>query len=838
MADSADQTSRDAQNGIDLGRAAGRIGGKTGKNAFRGVGKPPPSKGAGSSANYMKHLQVQAMRKGTSWRLLFKGVSKGILSKLIIVGGPVVLIVILICCLITALPGIFTNELFGINSDTMPTEDLFDVYEEFEDVIGDIVQNAYEASLAQVNLTIDTYVDNMGYDRELSQASTIDSSGGYTSAYNTSYILACYSVMKGNDNLELTIDEMINRLNSVAASMFPITATTRTTQRYTATAIPDYTRVYNLLVVAGEITTPTGATAYRTVTTDNYYAQSGTITITEPTDRPVYQATTVKIPKLTSGSAVTSYTTATYYLHTGRWQTVYPDIIDVNYLQCTINPFNSLAIEDAFEIDRDAMYEGTEQTVGEAIDAMANALNQTLYGTHSGTYSGSVGTLEGVEAEIASYLLGQGFTVEATAAVLGNLKAESSMDPALDVVLDGVYNYAYERACGLFQYTHASNTSDVCSTCEYHQFKSWCISNGLDWSSADTQLEWTFGASSGVGRWADRWLVGLARSGYYSNCPGYSQTGGQYDSTPEEFMTEGSVIKATYSWMACYERCANGSYAHLDKRIAYALEYYEALTVYSSCNPVREQLVEYAKSFVGKIPYVWGGESLSTGVDCSGFTMKVYEHFYSELGITLAHSSIIQSQMSPKIYNLSEVKPGDLIFYYAEDGSIRRHVSIYIGNGQVVEAADESLGIIIDDVGGSFAYAVQLIDDTQSVTGDDQQRIISACHSTASPGSGLCAKWVSLVYQNAGFSYLGGNACDQYYAYCTSSDRAELQPGMIIAVPHSPTSYEYGHVGIYIGNNLVMHSIGTVLTTDLDEWISTYSYQCTAKWGYPDCVYG
>ena len=40
-----------------------------------------------------------------------------------------------------------------------------------------------------------------------------------------------------------------------------------------------------------------------------------------------------------------------------------------------------------------------------------------------------------------------------------------------------------------------------------------------------------------------------------------------------------------------------------------------------------QALGEYAETFVGKIPYVWGGADLDSGVDCSGFTMAIHAKF-------------------------------------------------------------------------------------------------------------------------------------------------------------------------------------------------------------------
>ena len=103
----------------------------------------------------------------------------------------------------------------------------------------------------------------------------------------------------------------------------------------------------------------------------------------------------------------------------------------------------------------------------------------------------------------------------------------------------------------------------------------------------------------------------------------------------------------------------------------------------------RVDLVNFALQFVGN-RYVWGGTSLTKGVDCSGFTMKVYERY----GIYLPHYSGAQPSHGKKI-SRSELQPGDLIFY-ASSGKID-HVAIYIGNGQIVHAANSRDGIKISN---------------------------------------------------------------------------------------------------------------------------------------------
>ena len=120
-----------------------------------------------------------------------------------------------------------------------------------------------------------------------------------------------------------------------------------------------------------------------------------------------------------------------------------------------------------------------------------------------------------------------------------------------------------------------------------------------------------------------------------------------------------------------------------------------------------------------------------------------------------------------------------------------------------------------------------------------QQAIVNACKATPSPGSGLCAMWVSQVYRAAGFPYPSGNACDMYWTYCKSSDRNQLKVGMIVAVPSwtgTAAGRTYGHVAIYIGDGQVMDNIGSIRTTSLDSWISTYGDTYPVRWGFAATV--
>ncbi len=130
----------------------------------------------------------------------------------------------------------------------------------------------------------------------------------------------------------------------------------------------------------------------------------------------------------------------------------------------------------------------------------------------------------------------------------------------------------------------------------------------------------------------------------------------------------------------------SGEYVEVSEKLPTASSVTE-LKYGEGVSDVRVSLVQYALQFVGN-PYVWGGTSLTGGIDCSGFTMQVYAHY----GIGLPHHAASQPGYGKRI-SASEARPGDLFFYGS--GSHISHVGIYIGNGQIVHASNARTGIKI-----------------------------------------------------------------------------------------------------------------------------------------------
>lgn len=88
-----------------------------------------------------------------------------------------------------------------------------------------------------------------------------------------------------------------------------------------------------------------------------------------------------------------------------------------------------------------------------------------------------------------------------------------------------------------------------------------------------------------------------------------------------------------------------------------------------------KKIAKYGLQYIGN-KYVYGGTSLTNGIDCSGFTMRVYEAF----GYDLPRTSYLQRSAGREV-SYADAQPGDLICYSG-------HVGIYMGGGYIVHASN------------------------------------------------------------------------------------------------------------------------------------------------------
>ncbi len=128
-----------------------------------------------------------------------------------------------------------------------------------------------------------------------------------------------------------------------------------------------------------------------------------------------------------------------------------------------------------------------------------------------------------------------------------------------------------------------------------------------------------------------------------------------------------------------------------------------ATAQYAASGDLRNDIVNFALQYVG-CPYVHGGNSLTNGTDCSGFTSLVYANF----GYGLSRTPSGQLSSNGRSVSLDEIQPGDIVCY---GKSKCTHVGIYIGDGQIVHVANPRKGIVVYNVGYDNILGVKNVID-------------------------------------------------------------------------------------------------------------------------------
>lgn len=110
-----------------------------------------------------------------------------------------------------------------------------------------------------------------------------------------------------------------------------------------------------------------------------------------------------------------------------------------------------------------------------------------------------------------------------------------------------------------------------------------------------------------------------------------------------------------------------------------------------------QDLVNFARTALGT-PYAWGGNSMSSGVDCSGLVQQVYAHFGIQLP-RVTYQQINQGASVP----VDKLQPGDLVFFDTEPANKGAdHVGIYIGGGKFIHAPHTGDVVKISSLSDSY----------------------------------------------------------------------------------------------------------------------------------------
>lgn len=263
-----------------------------------------------------------------------------------------------------------------------------------------------------------------------------------------------------------------------------------------------------------------------------------------------------------------------------------------------------------------------------------------------------------------------GYNEYAIAGAMGNLYYES------DGFVPERVQYGLNEnngGIGLAQWTGGRNT----------QLKAYAASKGKEWKDGQIQVEFLIGELNRVGD-------AVPYTDY--------QFFGKYVAYAEQWKSAGNLDDATKYFCLSFERCSEENYyGSITKRIKAAQDYYntfhgkEAPSKNNAEGSSDSPVVREARGALG-VPYVWGGESYTGGMDCSGLVKVCYERAY---GITLPHytGALMADSHFTTVGSINELTAGDIILSPG-------HVVIYTGEGTIIHeprSGDVCKEVSLDD---------------------------------------------------------------------------------------------------------------------------------------------
>lgn len=262
--------------------------------------------------------------------------------------------------------------------------------------------------------------------------------------------------------------------------------------------------------------------------------------------------------------------------------------------------------------------------------------------------------LNEVENQVVSFFREKGLDDVHIAAIMGNMYAESGMDPN-KIESNG-------KGHGICQWTGD----------RWDKLYAYCVRMGgaagvADWTNLETQLEFFWNEDIYN---KENWSGSYNVSGGYENpspAPGTHVSGSK-----SGFEAATTVEEATKEFCYGWERAG---FPRIDNRISKAKEYYEAITSGeiggngAVCPVDANDIVKRAYSQLGK-PYVWGAAG-PNAFDCSGLVG------YCITGVMGNHWCTTYTMANWTV--VTDPQPGDFCLN-------SHHTGVYIGNGQMIHA--------------------------------------------------------------------------------------------------------------------------------------------------------
>ena len=181
------------------------------------------------------------------------------------------------------------------------------------------------------------------------------------------------------------------------------------------------------------------------------------------------------------------------------------------------------------------------------------------------------------------------------------------------------------------------------------------------------------------------------------------------------------AIEATTKAITAQEKAYKKYMAYANK--AAKTQNSKKTTSSSSSSSSGNAVYDTATDYLG-LKYVWGGASLTSGADCSGFTQQIYKKF----GVSLPHHAADQAKMGTKITSKKKLQAGDLVFFGSKNNIT--HVGIYGGDGKFIESPHTGASVRVsklssrkDFVSGSRFSKINSATSTSSSSGKNVKKV-------------------------------------------------------------------------------------------------------------------